>query len=248
MYRFVLFFLGLLFCLSANAVDVVRITNGEWPPYMSENLPGYGKVTQIATEAFQGAGVNAEYTFFTTWARAFVEAEKGERWSGSLGWSKNSEREANFLYSDPIMTLYDTFFHLKSTSFDWNTMQDISDKRIGLTRGYYYGELVSTAEKNGILNADYTGKEVNNFKKLLRGRVDAVGATTDVGYALIESNFTEAEAALITHHPKPFRSSAYHLIISRNAKDAEKIIEAFNAGLKELRDNGRYDEIFNRRN
>ena len=234
---------GIFLSIAAQADDTVQITNGEWPPYLSENLPGHGKVTQIVTEAFSIAGVSAEYTFFSSWARALVEAEKGSRWSGSIVWAKTDEREEKFLFSDPILVLEDNFFYLKGKQFDWDTVEDLKEERIGLTRSYYYGELISAAEQRGQLNISYANTDINNFLKLLNYRVDLVGVATDVGYALIKKNLTPEQVALVTHHPKPFRTNSYHLLISRRVENADKLIEIFNAGLKTLRENGRYREI-----
>ena len=43
---------------------VVGLTNGEWPPYTSQNLKNYGVFSPIVSEAFELEGMTVEYTFF----------------------------------------------------------------------------------------------------------------------------------------------------------------------------------------
>ncbi len=45
----------------AMARDSIRITTGEWPPYISESLPGYGVVSRIVTEAFKLENIRVEF-------------------------------------------------------------------------------------------------------------------------------------------------------------------------------------------
>ena len=58
----------------AVAEETIRITNGEWPPYMSKKLKHYGLASRITTEAFASQGVKVEYGFFP-WARSKLLVE-----------------------------------------------------------------------------------------------------------------------------------------------------------------------------
>lgn len=48
----------------ASAEEVVRITAGEWPPYLGSDLPHFGIAGRIITEAFATQGITVEMTFF----------------------------------------------------------------------------------------------------------------------------------------------------------------------------------------
>lgn len=41
----------------------IRSTNGEWPPYLSENLPHYGLASHIISEAFAKKGLPLNMAF-----------------------------------------------------------------------------------------------------------------------------------------------------------------------------------------
>ncbi len=42
---------------SSVAEETIRLTNGEWPPYLSKNLKYYGISSRIVTEAFALEGL-----------------------------------------------------------------------------------------------------------------------------------------------------------------------------------------------
>ncbi len=48
---------------SAQTQETIRLTNGEYQPTLSENVPHYGFATHIVTEAFALVGFDVEYGF-----------------------------------------------------------------------------------------------------------------------------------------------------------------------------------------
>ncbi len=67
----VAFFMLIVGCgvTAAQTSKVIRLTNGEWQPYLSEDTPHHGFASHIVTEAFALVGVEVEYGFFP-WSRA----------------------------------------------------------------------------------------------------------------------------------------------------------------------------------
>ncbi|MBF0233705.1 MAG: hypothetical protein HQK65_11810 [Desulfamplus sp.] len=74
--------LALSFSSRSFAKEIIRLTNGEWPPYLHKELKYYGVASRIVTEAFALEGITVEYDFFP-WGRAYEYAKSGE-WNGSL--------------------------------------------------------------------------------------------------------------------------------------------------------------------
>ena len=128
-----LFFSTTGFC---QEPETVRLTNGEWPPYLSEKSYKYGLYSHIVEEAFKIMGIKVEYGFFP-WKRSFKLAENGD-WDGSTVWAYSPEREKKFLFSEPIGHGCHVFFHLKDFKFDWQTEDDLQGIKIGGTIGYRY--------------------------------------------------------------------------------------------------------------
>ncbi len=140
----------------------IMITNGEWLPYHSENLPHYGAGSRIVTEAFALEGIKVEWGFFP-WSRAYSYAVDGT-WEASIGWIKTPEREEEVYFSEPVYGGPWVFFHLKSVPFEWNTIDDLQGLTIGATADYSYGDEFDNAEKQGIINVDRVPTEVQNFE------------------------------------------------------------------------------------
>ncbi len=106
-----LIFVALSIPTISFAEETIRLTNGDWAPYMSKNLKHYGITSHIVTEAYKLEGIKVKYGFFP-WARGKLLAQDG-KWDGATGWSYSDERAKHFLYSDSIMEFKVVFFHLK---------------------------------------------------------------------------------------------------------------------------------------
>jgi polar amino acid transport system substrate-binding protein len=135
------------------------------------------------------------------------------------------------------------FFHLKSTEFDWNGVEDLKDLKIGATLEYFYGKELDEAEKAGFIHIERVGSDELSLKKLLKGRIDVFPGDLMVTYAQIQDTFSAEEAALFTHHPKTFEYRGLYLLFSKQVEGNERMRDLFNKGLQQLRESGRYDEI-----
>ncbi len=234
----VLFFLSI--SLNLYAQEAIRLTNGEWPPYLSKDLKHYGVASRIVTEAFALEGIKVEYGFFP-WERALELAKQGD-WDGSLVWFHTPEREKHFYYSDPVIYSTHVFFHLKSYKFDWNTIEGLQGVTIGGSLGSYHENLFRKAEKSGKIRVEWVSRDEISFRKLLKGRIDIFSDDIDVGYLMLRKNFTPEEVQLVTYHPKPVLEGSGHLLLSKKVEKNRHLIVVFNKGLKRLRKSGKLDQ------
>ena len=85
---------------SSPAQETIRLSNGEWEPFLSQNYEHYGVLSRIVTETFALEGITVEYGFFP-WKRAMALAQDGD-WDGSIIWGYNQNRAKHFIYSDPV--------------------------------------------------------------------------------------------------------------------------------------------------
>ncbi|MCP4344623.1 MAG: amino acid ABC transporter substrate-binding protein [Desulfobacterales bacterium] len=235
--------IAILVCMfiSSNIAgeETVRLTNGEWPPFMSKDLPHYGLYSHIVTEAFATVGVKVEYGFFP-WKRSFILAERNE-WDGSIGWGHSAEREKKFSYGNPIINECAVFFHLQKYPFDWNSRDDLQGKRIGVTIGYIVQDQFEEMKRSGKqIIIDTAIKDLHNFKKLLARRIDIFPCGREVGMNIIKQNFTPDIAKSITYHPKPLFCADMYAIFSKQNKRFTGILDR---GLKNLHESGRYDQL-----
>lgn len=234
--RTLLLFLSL--CLSGlTAAQELRLTNGEWAPYLGEKLPYQGVASRIVAEAFALEGIDVRWEFYP-WARALRLAERGER-DGSAVWLRSPERDQHFFVSEPVIESGYYLFHRKDLALDWHQVDDLAQLRIGATLGYDYGEAFQRAEREGRLKVQRLPSEEQGLRMLLAGRIDVFPVDKIVAIAMLQDDFTSAERARVSFHALPLRSDSLHLLLSRaDPANAERMAR-FNQGLARLRESGK---------
>ena len=224
-----------------QAADKVRLTLMEYAPLMGENMKGYGIEPAIVTAVFAKVNIETEYTLFPP-ARAYKSAKEGI-YDGIVGFVWSEEREKSFYYSEPIFQAPLLLFHLKEFRFNWETIDDLRGVRIGITAKNYYGPAFHKALDAGKLIVDEASKDVIQFDKLLRHRIKVFPMNFYTGYYMIQGKFSPEQATLFTHHPRPLKTSVYHVLFSRKVKMNVTRVKLFNQGLRQLKESGEYDRI-----
>ncbi|WP_108649557.1 substrate-binding periplasmic protein [Dongshaea marina] len=237
MWKSILVALVALFVTSASQAKTVTISVGEWAPFISKSLKDNGFMAYLFTQAFAEAGDEAKISFLP-WKRAFEEAKKA-KFDASAGWIKNPEREKDFYYSDTVYTGKQVFFHRVGETISWDELSDLGKYRFGGVVGYAYGPL-DPLIKDGTIKMKLTSAQKSNLQKLLKKRLDVVPIAKAVGFDLINQMKLQGK---IVASEKAFTESKYHLIVSKKLPGAEELVKRFNAGLKKLRDSGKYDQI-----
>ncbi len=235
--------ISLCFTISAFS-QTIRITNGEWEPYLSEYSPQYGLWSHIVSEAFRLEGINIKWGFFG-WSRAYNVAKKGKKWDASAVWWPTEEVKKDFFISEPVGKTSMVYFHLKNYPFDWKTIDDLKDNniKIGVTQEYDYGKEFMQAMKNKKIRVETVQTDETNFKKLLGGRIQIFPNDPIVGSAQIRGLFSSDKVDLIIYHPKEFHISDVCLIISKNSPKAQYFLEKFNSGLKKFKATGQFRQM-----
>ncbi|MDE1462493.1 substrate-binding periplasmic protein [Spartinivicinus poritis] len=221
--------------------EIIRIASGEWPPFLSQHYNEYGAGSHIVTEAFALEGIKVAYIFYP-WKRSMETARDGNV-DATLLWSKNEERAKHFLFSDPVLTLRHVFFHRKDLQFDWRDIDDLKQYKIGVTRGYFYGEQIQEAIENSLIDTEVGNTDIINFKKLIANRIQLFIVEPEVGYELLAKNFSESDRKLLTNHHRAIQERQWHLLISNKVSQAEEWLERFNKGLAKLKSQGTIDKI-----
>jgi polar amino acid transport system substrate-binding protein len=229
--------------LSGSAIaETVRLTNGEWPPFQSENgLKYHGVLSRIVTEAFASEGISVEYGFFP-WKRAINYAREA-KWDGSFAWAyERPDFKPDFYFSNPIVTVPKAIFHLKSKPLEWKTVDDLKGLRIGVTAGFTYGEAFDRAVKEGKITVEEVALDEQNIRKLLAGRFDAFAMEIDVAMYLMQTSLLPKEADLITYHPNLLMEARMSVIFPKTSEKSPHLVETLNRGLQKLKDSGKLDQ------
>ncbi len=220
---------------------------GEWPPYTSQNLEGYGFFSELMTAIVHEMGMTPKYSFYP-WKRSEFYTLKGKVF-GTFPYAITEERKKDFYFSDLIMKNRSLFFyykkHLKQKP-EVSTLKDLKPYRIGGVLGYNY---VSAFKAAG-LNVGYVATDEQNVKKLYLNRIDIAVWDTLLGWQLIKQIYpneadvfgtleTSLEAAETS-----LKAGDSYLMISKSYPNAEQIRDRFNKALQRIKEKGIYRSIF----
>jgi len=224
----------------AAAAEVINIATLEYHPWTGKSLKFNGFVNHVIEEAFRRRGYTVNYVYLP-WKRGLVETKNGQYAALSYVYF-SKDREKEFYLSGPISEEKIVLFHLKSNPIkDRQTLDDLSNYKFGATRGYTYTKEFWNAAKTKRINVDVTNTDKQNFKKLLVGRIAIFPSGLVNGYNFLQKEFHASKSHLLTYHPKPLSETTGHLAFSINRKNSENLLQIFNQGLAELKDEGLYD-------
>ena len=229
--------------MGAVNAQVLRVAQFEAPPGLASNLPGGGTTVQLAREAFALQGIKITIKWYPLKrALQVVRAGKADM---SLSLQKTPERMQQFLFNDiPLATMPVNIFYIKDTPFHWTELGDLKGLVIGDRLGNLSGgKDFLAAEHSGILTVDRVPTDVQNLKKLLRGRIDILIGIPFGMTAELKKHFTPEEQNAVVKHPRPLNKIVLFSIF--NKQTPPEIIQAFDAGLGQLKKNGRYDALYN---
>jgi polar amino acid transport system substrate-binding protein len=240
---------GFLMKLSAVLLLLVAITapvtwaeslplaTGEWAPYSSEALEGYGFITEIVTEVFKEMSIEPRYAF-QTWKRCYSLVVRGDVWA-AFPYSYTEERAKEVLFSDTLGESTTRFFYYgQDTSYTYSTLDDLKPYKIACVKGYFYEEAFTQAG----LNVSYTADEASALKRLAAGRVDLMPLNELVGWGLIKELFP-GEVDQFGTLETPYDTSELKLIVSKIYPDAQNYLQRFNAALQQVKTGDAYQHI-----
>lgn len=244
MSRLYILIVGLALVLGAGKAYSAKVTfaEGEWGPYVSRDMPGYGFSSEIVTAALNAVGLEPDYLFYP-WKRSLNMVADGEVMA-SFPWNITPEREKIFLYSDPIHSTREVFFYLAERfpeGVKFETLSDLTSYVVGGTLGYWYEREFDRAG----LNLDYVAHTEYSFRKLVRGRVDLVPENEVVGWATIKNLFPGQEDRFRATE-KEFNLAYMYVLF--NKEKGELLKDRFNEGLKKIKSDGTYDGILKKYN
>ncbi len=236
-YFFVVMTFFLLLPVSGSSKEIITLASLNWVPYIGEDITDNGYVADIAKESFKRKGYKIKIEFMP-WARVKLLAENGkvdgyfpEYWADKL--------KKKFALSESFQGGPLGFFKLKSKAIKFSNLSDLKPYSIGIVRGY-----VNTAEfDNAIfLQKQEARNDETNFKKLLAGRIDLFISDKYVGLNLIKKMFAEKAGSIEFMEPA-LEEKNLHICFGKQNPRHKEYLEAFNSGLKEIKQDGTMKNI-----
>ena len=163
---------GSLVCYSSVvAADEIKITIGDWSPFMGEKLPHYGIVPHLISEIFEKGGVKVKYGFFP-WKRSEQYVKLG-KWHATAIWGKTEEREKYHDFSDVVYIGETVLFYHKDHPVNWTgNLENLKGLRVGIKRGSAPSVFLKEAEKKGLDQLDIGAKTtLISFHKILKREI-----------------------------------------------------------------------------
>jgi len=220
----------------------LTISVGEWPPYLSNELKHNGVIAHLISDVLADEGYQVSYRFLP-WPRAYASTASGQ-FDATAVWMHKEEREADFLFSAPLLNEQFVFFHLKNLPFDWQRFDDLTGMTLGGGLEYSYGADFDAFLAEGKVNMERVPSDQQNLEKLLKERVVLYPQEMNVGYAALRRHFSAEDQARITHHPKPLLVNLSYLLLPKSLEGSPALLERFNKRLQQYRDSGRYQRYF----
>lgn len=232
-----LFFLALVLSLHAHAADpTVICVDAENPPFMSAaGGKAVGLYPAILTDAFQSAGLQVKIEG-KPWKRCIADMDVGQVGVGGI--YKNEERLKKYDFSDQIFVERMAVFVDKTRKFDFNGVTSLLGKRVGVMRGWSYGDEFDKAVKEAKISVEEVNSDDQNFKKLTAGRLDAVLALDEAGATLLKGGSygnVERSAKYLFENPT-------FLAFNKSSKQSE-VLAKFSKAIEEMKKNGKLGKI-----
>ena len=216
----------------AIVVDV----DAENPPFMSSRAGDAVGLYPALIRAALGRCHDHVRVQAKPWKRAFVEIDKAQAGVGGL--CRNAERLAKYDFSDPIYVENIAVFYRTVQPFDFRTVADLYGKRVGVLRGWSYGDDFDVAKRNGSIATEEVSSDRSNFLKLTDGRLDAVLAIEESGQAAMAASGLhgiEQANAYLASYP-------VYLAFSKKAAKSDLLV-CFNKALAEMKQDGAFERI-----
>ncbi|MES2949963.1 MAG: transporter substrate-binding domain-containing protein [Pseudomonadota bacterium] len=229
--------LALAACLHAHAADPqVVCVDAANPPFMSSvDGKAAGLYPALIASALQTAGVSAQLDA-RPWKRCIADIDAGTVGVGGI--YKNDERSKKYDFSEQIFVEKMAVYFNKAHAIDFTGVDKLMGKRVGVVRGWSYGDEFDKAVKDGKITVDEVAADAQNFQKLAAGRVDAVLAIDEAGTAALKGG----KFAGVEKSPRYLFENPTFLAFSKGAKQTD-VLTKFNKAIADMKKNGQLNKI-----
>ncbi len=221
---------------SGTSAEPLAMATGEWTPYTSEHMEGYGFITEIVTETCREMNIDPEYRFYP-WRRCYTAVLSGKVW-GAFPYSYTEERAGEVLFSEPVGESKTVFFYYKNKKCEFETIADLKPCKLGGVVGYFYEEAFKKAD----LNVDYAPDETSAVRKLFAGRTDLLPLNELVGWQIIRTEYPD-HAKEFGVLKKPYDINELSMIVSKSYPDGESYLKRFNEALAKVKAGDKFKRI-----
>ena len=221
-----------------NDNDLAIFIDNSYPPYMYEldDKKVAGLYPKLLKKIISGTGFTVDIVA-VPWKRALLYGGAG---MGAVGGAyKNDKRLKIYDYSAPLYEEKMVVFVNKENQFEFNSLEDLSGKTIGVNRGWSYGQKFDAAREDKLFDVNVRADLGETFKLLALGRIDCLILDQLSGESYIRHLGLSDKIASL---PVLFSLNSSYLIIPKEMNKKE-FLNQFDSSLETMRESGVYDQI-----
>jgi len=220
------------------AAEEVVLGSGFWAILSDSHLHDQGSMTKLIKDAYAGVGITIRRVEMP-WARILAAIDDvPSPIDGGYPFGKTPERDAIYLFSDPVGSATRYVYYNTDKPFSWKTIDDMKGLRIGIVRGAVFGayhEQLSARIKSdpGFATIDPAKDDPANFMKLAAGRIDICFCDENQAKHAI-AQLSVADRAKIKSAAKPIMDTQLLYVLFKKDARGERLRDLLNQELKNL--------------
>lgn len=225
---------------SLSQASPLRLVSGEdYPPYAGSTLANGGMLTEVVVTALSHVDYQPSLAWHP-WKRGYQATLKGS-YDATYPYLKSSEREAEFLYSEPLYEVTQRVFTRRGMMLEPDDLQRFTGKRLCYPLGWLPPAVLKPLLEQDQLQRHEPPDLIACARLLALGRDDFFVADSLLGQQAIrlsgiDPDDFESSQAVVSKH-------SLYFIVPRNHPRAAQLIRDFNHGLHTLMANGEYQRI-----
>lgn len=217
--------------------NVITAVCDPWPPFVDPDSPGQGISIEIVRAAFEVEGYDVKLEIMP-WARAEEGVKIGQYDILPNVWYTDTRSEY-LLYGDAYAANEVKFITLKGDSFNYNGLESLKGKTVGVVRDYGYGDEFSNST---LFTREESDEFIQNIDKLIAKRIDLALEDQIVGSSVMNKK-DPSLLDQVEFTKTGLGSNPLHIASGKSNPRSQEIIDAYNKGLETIKGNGVYDGI-----
>ncbi|WDP92830.1 MAG: transporter substrate-binding domain-containing protein [Desulfobacter sp.] len=229
-------------CTGTHPIYAESITiaaEDDWIPYARQD--GTGLANEIIRAAYESIGIRVKYDVIP-YARVLLYLEIG-RYIGGFNVPLDKTSVSRYILGKkPLFNAVSAYYeNINNPLIARNRDQLTHGEKIGVVRGYGYGNHYLDSVGEGLIIEEVSNSEISNLKKLALGRIDGTIIYSKTADILIK------QLALDTKIRFAFinESTPIYLAFSRAHPKGQYFADKFDEGMIKIQTNGVYQKIMN---
>lgn len=230
-----------LMACAAIGEETLKLVTGElYAPFTGSELQDGGVLTALVTRAFARNSISSEVAF-RPWTRGYEDSLRLE-YAATFPYIATPDREAAFLFSDPLYLLKLRFYVQPESPFHLGSPEELANAVFCLPADYEFAGW--TSDRREEITFVRPRSMAQCYKMMARGRVDVlISNPANVAYLASQTGH-DVKKLILRELPFQLADKTLHLIVPAHHPDALELLDRFNNGLQQLHSSGESARLF----